>query len=75
MDDGCLTCHTPHGSVNKRLLSRPGNHLCLRCHLQSTFPRLGRINHQFLLQQRAACLDCHLQIHGSNTNRSFSPTF
>ena len=75
MDEGCLTCHRPHGSVNQRLLSRPSNHLCLRCHFQSNFPRLGRINHRFLLQGGAQCLDCHLQIHGSNTNRAFSPTF
>lgn len=75
MDDGCLACHTPHGSVNKRLLSRPSNFLCLRCHFESTFPRVGRLNHQFLLSGRAQCLDCHIQVHGSNTNRSFNPTF
>ncbi len=36
-DEGCLTCHTPHGSTNPRLLQVNNiNFLCLRCHTPNT---------------------------------------
>ncbi len=32
--EGCVTCHSPHGSVNQRMLNERNQTLCLRCHFQ-----------------------------------------
>ena len=32
--EGCTVCHTPHGSVNSKLLTVRDANLCLRCHFQ-----------------------------------------
>ena len=31
---GCVVCHSPHGSVNQRLLNERNATLCLKCHFQ-----------------------------------------
>src|SRR6516225_9545118 len=31
---GCVTCHSPHGSVNQRMLTERNATLCLKCHFQ-----------------------------------------
>ena len=70
---GCTTCHRPHGSWNRTLLASNGNGMCLTCHLQSNFPGVGRIPHNFKLNAGARCWDCHSQVHGSNTTPDFNP--
>ena len=32
--EGCVSCHSPHGSVNQRLLTQRNQTLCLKCHFQ-----------------------------------------
>lgn len=32
--EGCTTCHKPHGSVNRRMLTERNATLCLKCHFQ-----------------------------------------
>jgi predicted CXXCH cytochrome family protein len=32
--EGCVTCHSPHGSVNQRMLTERNQTLCLKCHFQ-----------------------------------------
>jgi DmsE family decaheme c-type cytochrome len=73
-DEGCLACHTPHGSTNPRLLQVNNvNFLCLRCHTPNMNGAAGRPsgpNHDQSTKYQA-CTMCHTQIHGSN----FSPVF
>lgn len=72
-DEGCLSCHTPHGSTNPRLLLVNNvNFLCLRCHTQNmngAAPGIPSFHNQATKYQ--ACTLCHTQIHGSN----FDPYF
>lgn len=71
--DGCTSCHRPHGSWNRSLLASTGNGVCLSCHLQSNFPGVGKIPHDFRLSGGARCWDCHSDVHGSNTTPDFNP--
>lgn len=73
-DEACLSCHTPHGSSNPRLLQVNNiNFLCLRCHTPNMNGAAGApqgpAHNQSAKYQ--ACTMCHTQIHGSN----FSPVF
>jgi DmsE family decaheme c-type cytochrome len=72
--DGCIACHTPHGSSNPRLLitSRVAQ-LCLTCHSAShgvgaDEPAGPQHN---LNAQYANCTNCHIKIHGSRTSPVF----
>ncbi len=73
--EGCVSCHTPHGSSNPRLLKRSQvNLLCLECHTPSAGPVEGApgvpsFHNQ--TQKYQACTMCHAQIHGSNFDRFF----
>ena len=71
--DGCVVCHTPHGSTNPRLLKRANvNLLCLECHtltIDTPAPGLPSFHNQ--AQKYQACTLCHTQIHGSNFSRVF----
>ena len=68
---GCVVCHSPHGSVNQRLLNERNATLCLKCHLQEqTQPGkilIGDIDHSSFLQQGTCwSAGCHEEPHGSN---------
>lgn len=67
--EGCTTCHNPHGSINRMLLTQADDNLCLRCHAQvQTTPGqiyIGNVDHTSFLQQ-GACWSCHTAIHGSD---------
>ncbi|HUI42246.1 MAG TPA: DmsE family decaheme c-type cytochrome [Terriglobia bacterium] len=71
--DGCVVCHTPHGSSNPRLLKRSQvNLLCLECHtftVDSGAPGIPSFHNQTAKYQ--ACTLCHPMIHGSNFNAFF----
>jgi predicted CXXCH cytochrome family protein len=68
--EGCLSCHTPHGSQNARLLNMPQiTPLCKQCHSQvaaATFHSVGTGS-----QEAPPCTSCHTFIHGSNLNQAF----
>jgi DmsE family decaheme c-type cytochrome len=77
--DGCESCHSPHGSMNSKLLRRPVVYtVCLECHNGAgTF---GIANSGVLLQSAAHnmldprfrnCTLCHVRIHGSNADATF----
>jgi len=72
--EGCVACHTPHGSSNPRLLttSRVAQ-LCLTCHsvahgVGADEPAGPQHN---LNAQYANCTNCHIKIHGSRTSPVF----
>lgn len=71
--EGCVSCHTPHGSSNPRLLKRSQvNLLCLECHtltVDSVAPAAPSFHNQ--AQKYQACTLCHVAIHGSNSDRDF----
>ncbi|MGD0548519.1 MAG: DmsE family decaheme c-type cytochrome, partial [Terracidiphilus sp.] len=63
--EGCMGCHTPHGSQNARLLNMPSiNTLCNQCHspvAAGTVHGMGQGSAELL-----PCISCHTMIHGSN---------
>ena len=71
--EGCVACHTPHGSTNPRLLKRVQvNLLCLECHTltqDSGATALPSFHNQS--QKYSACTLCHPTIHGSNFDAFF----
>jgi len=72
--ESCLNCHTPHGSSQARLLVERPPYLCQECHQESghqitpfsgsTLP--GQIAENVRMLGRG-CVNCHSQIHGSNS--------
>ena len=83
MREGCVACHSPHGSVNQKMLVARDANLCLRCHLEVGDPgSSGQINanairhtsenHNARLMQGACwSAGCHEAPHGSNANNHF----
>ncbi|MCB2230763.1 hypothetical protein KQH82_08620 [bacterium] len=63
--DGCVACHSPHGSPNERLLTQPVSSLCQSCH---GTPAGHMVAHSGI-GSAYACVDCHNAVHGSNDNR------
>jgi len=68
--EGCLGCHTPHGSQNPRMLNMPAiNPLCNQCHsgvAANTVHGMGAGSSEII-----TCTNCHTYIHGSNMNAAF----
>jgi len=72
--EGCTTCHSPHGSINAKLLTARDSNLCLRCHAQVQGAGaaggiyIGNVDHSPLLPFGTCwTAGCHAAIHGSNT--------
>ncbi len=77
--DGCESCHSPHGSMNAKLLKRPVTWtLCLECHngagnfgLSAGGVPSQSQSHNMLDPRYQRCTTCHVRIHGSNSDRNF----
>jgi DmsE family decaheme c-type cytochrome len=68
--EGCVGCHTPHGSQNARLLNVPNiNQLCNQCHSPVAASTVHSMNAGS--PDRPPCITCHTMIHGSNINPAF----
>jgi DmsE family decaheme c-type cytochrome len=68
--EGCLGCHTPHGSQNARLLNMPNiNTLCNQCHSPVAAGTVHSMNAGS--SEITPCISCHTFIHGSNVNPAF----
>jgi DmsE family decaheme c-type cytochrome len=71
--EGCVICHSPHGSGNQRMLNQTQvNLLCLSCHSQAATvgpPGTPTFHDQSTKYQ--SCTLCHVAIHGSNTSSVF----
>ena len=69
--EACNTCHDPHGSNNDRMLVAKLPMLCQRCHIGTRHP--STIYDGAALAARRVfligrgCVNCHAQIHGSNS--------
>jgi predicted CXXCH cytochrome family protein len=75
--EGCTTCHSPHGSVNAKMLTERNANLCLKCHFQQRLPDqpgvilIGGVNHTSQLSQGACwSAGCHEAVHGSRVSPS-----
>jgi len=67
--DGCLSCHTPHGSQNARLLNAPNvNALCRQCHSSVVAGSMHSLNAPGS-NDVTPCINCHTMVHGSNLDR------
>ena len=68
--EGCMACHTPHGSQNARLLNMPNiNTLCNQCHSPVAAGTVHGMNAGS--SELQPCISCHTMIHGSNLNPAF----
>ena len=71
--EGCTVCHTPHGSINSKLLVERDLNLCLKCHAQVQGNLggflIGKEDHTSHVRQ-GTCYSagCHGAVHGSNVN-------
>jgi predicted CXXCH cytochrome family protein len=75
MREGCTSCHTPHGSVNVKLLTERNSNLCLKCHFQEikngTAILIGGVDHTSRLSQGSCwSAGCHEAVHGSRVSPS-----
>ncbi len=68
--EGCVGCHTPHGSQNARLLNVPNiNQMCNQCHSPVSGSTVHGINAGSA--DAIPCISCHTMVHGSNVNPAF----
>jgi DmsE family decaheme c-type cytochrome len=68
--EGCIACHTPHGSQNARLLNMPQiNTLCNQCHSPVAAGTIHGMSAGSA--ELTPCISCHTMIHGSNLNQAF----
>ena len=69
--EACNTCHDPHGSNNERMLVAKLPMLCQRCHIGTRHPSTiydgGQLNARSNRLIGRGCVNCHAQIHGSNS--------
>lgn len=71
--EDCSLCHTAHGSIHPGMLSKRAPLLCQQCHSQNGHPSValtgaglvGGASPSTLLLGRS-CVNCHVQVHGSN---------
>jgi predicted CXXCH cytochrome family protein len=74
--EGCVSCHSPHGSVNQRLLTERSATLCLKCHFQQQTANgaifIGDVDHTNRLPQGTCwSAGCHEAVHGSQVDGHF----
>ncbi len=69
--EACNTCHDPHGSNNQRMLVSKLPMLCQRCHIGTRHPSTIYDGNQLTAHSNRligrGCVNCHAQIHGSNS--------
>lgn len=71
--EGCVICHTPHGSNNPKLLKRNEvRQLCLECHTNvgTVAPNTPSFHNQATTRFQN-CTTCHVKIHGSNLSNVY----
>jgi predicted CXXCH cytochrome family protein len=73
--EGCVVCHSPHGSVNQKMLKARNQNLCLQCHFQEqTAPGMifigGREHSSFVSRGTCWSGGCHEAVHGSHVSSS-----
>ena len=74
--ENCASCHDPHGSNHERMLKVAKPRLCQQCHIESRHPTspYGRDTGSLKFTMGSSCLNCHVNIHGSNHPAGFAFT-
>ncbi len=74
--ENCTSCHDPHGSNNDRMLVAKVPMLCQRCHISSGHPPVmyeqTQLNAGSNRMVGRGCVNCHSQIHGSNSPAGYT---
>lgn len=85
--ENCANCHNPHGTVANSLLKVRPPFLCQQCHdtvshignvpgvagsVTVANPASNNLNNSVGNTQGRACLNCHTEIHGSNSSANAS---
>ena len=79
--ESCVNCHTPHGSNEARLMKERMNFMCASCHSATgsfsggafggahalSGNLEGTATFSSALANNRMCLNCHSQVHGSNS--------
>jgi DmsE family decaheme c-type cytochrome len=69
--EACSTCHDPHGSNNDRMLVAKLPVLCQSCHIGTKHPSTIYDGNALASKSNRligrSCVNCHSQIHGSNS--------
>jgi DmsE family decaheme c-type cytochrome len=74
--EGCTACHSPHGSVNAKMLVARDANLCMRCHLELMDNKPNTIyaggeDHRSRMQNGTCwSAGCHEAVHGSNSSKA-----
>lgn len=63
--EDCVTCHTPHGSNHPNMLQARITQMCQACHQQGRHQSLPGLPNSVWTTNKQ-CVNCHVQIHGSN---------
>lgn len=71
--EDCLSCHAPHGTVRAKMLKLSLPRLCQQCHVATLHPSDPRPPDDRMVLGNS-CLNCHLNIHGSNHPSGFAFT-
>jgi DmsE family decaheme c-type cytochrome len=81
--EDCTICHNPHGSNQPRLMLEPTNFICSSCHSDQSnnsggafggrgsipfHSQIGSTRFSSALANQRTCVNCHSQIHGSNSS-------
>jgi DmsE family decaheme c-type cytochrome len=78
-EEGCQSCHMPHGSQNAKMLIRQEVRLvCLECHANLPVPNTSGIVtgvvppafHDMTSPRYRNCTVCHQKVHGSHIDRN-----
>jgi len=64
--ENCDNCHDPHGSINEHMLKITAPRLCGECHTFDHGPQIAA-GPNVVQGFGRACLNCHTQVHGSNS--------
>jgi DmsE family decaheme c-type cytochrome len=75
--ESCVNCHEPHGSNHERMLKAAKPRLCQQCHVETRHPtrpygREPASNLKYV--GGSSCVNCHVNIHGSNHPSGFAFT-
>jgi DmsE family decaheme c-type cytochrome len=76
--ESCTNCHDPHGSNHEGMLKVAKPRLCQQCHVVTRHPtrpygqETNPANQKFILGRQ--CVNCHVNIHGSNHPSGFAFT-
>jgi predicted CXXCH cytochrome family protein len=70
--EGCVACHTPHGSQNRHMLKFQNlGELCYSCHAEVPGFHVAGAPDNLRFDVDANCTNCHSSIHGSNFHPAF----